>query len=172
MRRQPATDRTPDFSPSAEAGSWDLVLADRVSGLVAATGKEGDGVPPGLARGVLGVVGDATVGYTVVVDPARADPAQTRLGLLAGLPPEAQDRLQVETSCTSAAALTDAWRVIVARTWHPTARTATFGMDLDPLNERIVVQIDPVSTSAEAAQALRGIAPHLVTVVAGACGRV
>ncbi len=145
--------------------------AVRVTAISTSGSKTVHGVPPGLARGVLGAVGDPVVGYTVVVDSALGDPARIRSELLAGLPAEVADQVQVEVSCTSAAALADAWRTVIARAWHPSARTASFGMDLDPATERIVVQIDPASTSNEAVQALRRVAPHLITVRTGGVRR-
>jgi hypothetical protein len=121
-----------DTLESAGSGARDRVEA-------AADVKGGGGVPSGLVRGILGVVGDPSAGYTVVADTTRLDIQRLHESLTAGLPSHAASAVRVEGSCTSAGALATAWRKLAARDWHPSARRAAFGFDIDARTEHFVV---------------------------------
>jgi hypothetical protein len=140
-------------------------VAQRISSVLALDeAKGGGGVPSGLARGILGVVGDPSAGYTVVADTTRLDIQRLHESLTEGLPPQAASAVRVEGSCTSAAALATAWRKLEARDWHPSAKRAAFGFDIDARTEQIVVGLDAGSAGPELAEAIQRIAPRLISI--------
>lgn len=68
------------------------------------------GLPSGLAQGILGVVGDATTGFKVVVDPNVTSLEAVERRLNPRIAPDLHQWVEVIPSCNSSQAVTQAWR--------------------------------------------------------------
>lgn len=68
------------------------------------------GLPSGLAQGILGVVGDATTGFKVVVDPNVTSLEAVERRLNPRIAPDLHQWVEVIPSCNSSQALSQAWR--------------------------------------------------------------
>ncbi|MEV5965028.1 S1 family peptidase [Kribbella sp. NPDC051952] len=121
-----------------------------------ATGRPKSGLPYGLSQGVIGVVGNATSGYKVVVDSAKLDEKKYQAAVARSVPAAGKQLVRIERSCHSAQSIADAWNAVGARSWADAGKT-TFAADLDPVSENIVVEYDQASTSPAALEGLRGL---------------
>ena len=170
----PAPPATMSSGPSARAGltppaddaAPDEAAPDEDTGL-----PEADDVPPGLERGVLGVLGDATTGYTVVVDPSVVRLSDVRAQLVEGLDPASAAAVTVERSCRSVKSLAAAWLTLTAGDWHPKADTTSYSLEIDSATEKILVSVDPAGLDPSVLRALERVDPTVVEVQQGAVAR-
>jgi len=160
---------TKDPRPLGETMGEGLGIAVRSLEPLDATGRPKSGLPFGLSQGVIGVIGSASTGYKVVVDSTVLNQKKYQAALAKNVPAAGKQLVGLERSCRSAKAIADAWNTVGARAWSDDAKRTTFGADLDPVTENILVEYDEASTSSESAAGLRGLSG--VQVVAGGLER-
>lgn len=154
-----------DPRPLGQALGEGVSTAVRSLEPLTATGRPTSGLPYGLSRGIVGVLGTADTGYKVVIDDSVVDEQQYQSAVKKHVPPAGMKMLKVERSCRSARSIAAAWNKISARDWSPDAGRTTFTADLDPASENVVVEYDQATTSAASVAALQ--AADGVQVVAG-----
>ncbi|MET7277301.1 S1 family peptidase [Kribbella sp. NPDC005582] len=160
---------TKDPRPLGETMGEGLGIAVRSLEPLDATGRPKSGLPFGLSQGVIGVIGSASTGYKVVVDSTVLDQKKYQAALAKNVPAAGKQLVGLEHSCRSAKAIADAWNTVGARAWSDDAKHTTFGADLDPVTENILVEYDEASTSPESAAGLRGLSG--VQAIAGGLER-
>ncbi|WP_343996974.1 S1 family peptidase, partial [Nocardioides dubius] len=107
---------------------------------VDASGRPTSGLPYGLAQGVVGLVGDAESGYSVIVDEETITQEEMEERLDGGLPSSKRDSVEVEPSCRDASLLAEAWRAVHDIDWASYAGGERVGIYLDAADERVVVE--------------------------------
>lgn len=132
-----------------------------------ATARPTSGLPPGLDQGIVGVVGDASTGLSVVVDSRRIDGAALLHEIRSGLPSNLTGAVEVVSSCRSAAELTTAWRA-VSTFMRGSSASGPGSLDLDPATETIEVLLG--TPNAAAASAVEALAAPGVIHVSGDAG--
>jgi streptogrisin D len=158
-----------DPRPLGEALGEGIEAAVRSLEPLDATGRPTSGLPYGLSQGVIGVVGSASTGYTVVVDESVVNRKKYQAAVARYVPAAGKELVGLERSCRSARAIADAWNAVGARSWSTDARRTTFAADLDAATEDIVVEYDKATTSPASLQGLRGLSG--VRLVAGSLAR-
>jgi streptogrisin D len=150
---QPTSAKDP--RPLGETLGEGIAVAVRSLEPLDATGRPTSGLPYGLSQGVIGVVGSASTGYTVVVDESVVDEKKYQAAVARYVPAAGKEMVGLERSCRSAQAIAEAWNAVGARSWSADARRTTFAADLDPATEDIVVEYDEATTSPASLQGLR-----------------
>ncbi|MFK4086961.1 S1 family peptidase [Kribbella sp. NPDC020789] len=158
-----------DPRPLGETMGEGIAVAVRSLEPLDATGRPKSGLPFGLSQGVIGVIGTASTGYKVVVDPQAVNEQRYRAALAKNVPAAGKQLVGLERSCRSAKAIADAWTTVGARAWSGDAKQTTFAADLDPVSEDILVEYDQATTSPASIEGLRGLTG--VQAVAGGLER-
>jgi hypothetical protein len=158
-----------DPRPLGEALGEGVSIAVRSLEPLDATGRPTSGLPHGLSRGVIGVVGSASTGFKVVVDQSALDEKKYQAAMSRHVPAAGKQMVGLERSCRSAKSIAEAWNTVGARSWSSDAARTTFAADLDPVSEDIVVEYDQASTSAASLAGLRKLSG--VQLVAGSLER-
>jgi streptogrisin D len=163
-------------TPSGEfVGDTAAVAISRVAGTDGGVnpdrGSKATSLPFGLDRGVLGVTGDVTMGFKVVVDRRMTDPRTLSTMIKEAVPAAAAGAVVVEESCVPAARVAAAWRSVTGRGWHPDAPRTSLTASLDAATEKIRVTIDPDGLSPAVLEALAGIDRDVLAVEVGQVGR-
>lgn len=120
------------------------------------------GIPYGLAAGIIGEFGVVDKGFTVVVDPRVVDRTAVLAAIHRVIPPAAYSTVRVDNGCVSVKAIVSAWEWLTQRDWAPDAHQASFAMVVNPATEKIDVSIDDAHLAT-----LRAAAPAVVHVTAG-----
>lgn len=146
-----------DPRPLGETLGDGVTVAVRSLEPMDATGRPKSGLPYGLSQGVIGVLGSASTGYTVVVDESVLDEKKYEAAIARYAPAAGRQMVGIVRSCRSARSIAEAWNTVGARSWSADAARTTFAADLDPATEDIVVEYDEATTSAASLAALRGL---------------
>lgn len=158
-------DHATDDGPAASGPQ--RALADRLTQLLTPSGgqKPAGGMPVGFIRGIIGVLGSPTNGYTLVLT-SDADEAAIVDDVLHGLPRDSHDSLTVTRATSRMSELQDAWRAITSGRWRAEGYHGSYSVDADPSRGGIAVDLfnDDPSRAAAERDALISIAPAIITV--------
>lgn len=153
----PCRHTTPASAPLqllAQTATGEESLGNRIAASIAdtlkrqenldATARPMSGLPLGLDNGILGVVGDAYSGFSIVVDGSRVRSQSLIATVRSQLPAKVAEAVNVVFSCRSAAELAAAWRAVTSEAETGTIGAAAF--DLDPATETIEVLLGGTNT--------------------------
>lgn len=140
--------------------TWERVGARLENALARRFGHESKTTPrTQLFNGLVGRTVDyAAQEFVVVADPAHVDLAELQSELDANA--RGETRVRVQAGCHTAEELSDAARVLDARTWHPRARQTSYSGRLDARTSTFLVTIP----KGEVADALKARLGDLVSI--------
>lgn len=143
--------------------TWERVGARLENALAARFGHESKTTPrTQLSNGLIGRTLDYPAEeFVVVADPAQVDLAELQSELDANA--RGDTRVRAQAGCHTAKELSDAARVLDARTWHPRARRTSHYTRLDPRTSTFLVTMP----EGEVADALEARLGDLVTITYG-----
>lgn len=171
LHQPPGPDSTQNADMSAAAAAIQRIWTS--AGIPDGTRKADSSVPPGLAQGLVGQVGSAEQGFTVIVDPSLQDPAALRSRLRTELDVNTRRALNIEANCVSANHLVEALSALSRGEWTANSEEKlSYTYRLEVATEKVVLTLDKALAGEDVVEAAEELAPGTIVVEDGQVSRL